>query len=366
MHRQLRVLCSGLVLIAMIVAFGPGAAIASADEDGGRVIVTPANMQGWTCVPPGADTRPGGNASFIVDPSTPSGRGALQLTTDLTTTAKVQCAHSTNTQLANVSRLSYWTKQNSAPFAGADPAYQLATCLTGATPTACNPQQPPDAASSFTTLVFEPYQNAAEGLVTPNVWQRWDVAAGLFWSTRTVSCSVGNVVAGTPGGPATYTLAQLKAMCPQALVFQFLVNVGRNNPGYNVETDLFKFNSTVYDFEPANAGCGHGDGDFDGDNGHRGNVSFKSHCDGDVDSFDSTDRGDGKDFHSSQVSSSVVDQAAHTITMAGIGSSTGGLPVSFVLVAIPTGPATPGSVSLIFGDTFSVTGTLVTGAITIE
>jgi hypothetical protein len=52
--------------------------------------------------------------------------------------------------------------------------------------------------------------------------------------------------------------------------------------------------------------------------------------------------------------------------MAGIGSSTGGLPVSFVLVAVPTGPTTPGLVSLTFGDAFRVTGTLVSGLIAIE
>jgi hypothetical protein len=353
MHRRLRALCSGLVFIALTMAFGPGPAVASAIEDDGRIVVTPANMQGWTCVPPGADTRPGGNAAFIVDPTAPAGRGALQLTTDLTATAKVQCAHPTSTPLASVTRLSYWTKQNPPSPPLADPAYQMAACLNGATTTACN---------GFSTLVFETYQNPAQGAIVPSAWQRWDVAAGLFWSTRSVVCSAGVVLQ----RPTLYTLAQLKAMCPQAFVYQFLVNVGSANPGYDVETDLYNFNGTVYDFEPANAGCGHGDGDFDGDNGHRGNASFKSHCDGNEDRFDSSDRGDGKDFHSTQVSTSVVDPVARTITMAGIGSSTGGLPVSFVLVAVPTGPTTPGLVSLTFGDAFRVTGTLVSGLIAIE
>ncbi|HEX6062178.1 MAG TPA: hypothetical protein VF001_08915, partial [Candidatus Limnocylindria bacterium] len=211
-------------------------------------------------------------------PTAPSGRGALQLTTDLTTTAKVQCEHATNTPLASITQLSYWTKQNppTAPGIG-DPAYQLATCLNGGTTAAT---------CGFTTLVFEPYQNPTQGLVLPSVWQRWDVVAGLFWSTRTVVCSNGTVL-GTPGGPATYTLAQINSMCPQALVFQFLVNVGSNNPGYNVETDLFNFNGTVYDFEPV--GCGKDNKGDDSDtskgNGHCG----KGHDDG----TDGSDNGNG-------------------------------------------------------------------------
>ncbi len=242
---------SGLILAAFTIATALGGMTAQAkDHGGGAVVVTPANMQGWSCVPPQADTRPGGNATFIVDPTAPSGAGALQLTTDLTTTAKVQCVHSTNTLLTSIRQLSYWTKQNLGSPPVADPAYELATCLTGVTATGCAAQKAPGAGSSFATLVFEPYQN---GVVIPGAWQYWDVAAGRFWSTRTVVCSNG-VVAGTPGGPATYTLAQLQTMCPEAVVFQYLVNVGTNNPGYNVETDLFNFNGTVYDFEPFSCG----------------------------------------------------------------------------------------------------------------
>jgi hypothetical protein len=68
-----------------------------------------------------------------------------------------------------------------------------------------------------------------------------------------VTCSNG-VVAGTPGGPATYTITAIKALCPDAVVVQYGVNIGSNNPGYIVRTDLFDFNGTVYDFEPANNG----------------------------------------------------------------------------------------------------------------
>jgi hypothetical protein len=238
---------SGLILAAFTIASALGGTSAQAKDHGGGgvVVVSPSNMQGWSCVQPTADTRGGGLATFVVDPTAPSGAGALQLTTDADPASKVQCVHSTNTPLSAITELSYWTKQNppTAPLVG-DPAYELATCLNGGTTSAT---------CGFTTLVFEPYQNPTQGAVLPSVWQQWDVDAGLFWSTRTVVCSNGTIL-GTPGGPATYTLAQVNTICPEALVFQFLVNVGSNNPLYTVETDLFNFNGTVYDFEPV--GCG--------------------------------------------------------------------------------------------------------------
>ncbi len=193
------------------------------------VVVTPSNTQGWST----ADTRPGGAVNFIADSTTPSGVGALQLTTDATNAAKAQYMHDTNTPLSSVTDLSYYTKQNSASFVGGDPSYQLAVYLDG-TP------------ATFTTFVYEPYEN---GVVTPGVWQQWDVDAGQFWSSRTVTSGGCATVAGAGGAPF-YTLAQIKTMCPNAVVVGFGVNVGTFNPSYDVETDLVNFNGTVYDFEP--------------------------------------------------------------------------------------------------------------------
>lgn len=263
----------GIGTLVLTMVFGLAAQTA-AHGDGSRVVVTPGNTQGWST----ADTRTGGAVNFVVDATAPSGTGALQLTTDATTTAKAQYLHAESTPLAGVTQLSYYTKQNSGP-ALAAPAYQLVMCLTGATAAGCNPQfgsttTPP---SSFTTLVFEPYQNPAQGAVLPTVWQQWDVDAGLFWSTRTVVCSGGTVL-GTPGGPATYTLAQLKTLCPDALVVGFGVNIGSNNPSYDVETDLFNFNGTVYDFEPAQT-CATAEREDDGDRAHHEDCDKDGHDD---------------------------------------------------------------------------------------
>jgi hypothetical protein len=211
------------------------------------IVVTPSNQQGWTT----ADTRPGGDVNFVVDATAPSGIGALQLTTDATTAAKAQYMHDANTPLANVTELSYYTRQVSGPPV-ADPSYQLPVCLGGfnSPPTPANPS----GCTGFTTFVFEPYQNNGLGapfpLIVPNVWQQWDVDAGQFWSSRTVNAGGSCVVAQGSGGPPFYSLATLQTICPNAVVVGFGVNIGTFNPAYDVYTDLVNFNGTTYDFEP--------------------------------------------------------------------------------------------------------------------
>ena len=230
------ILTFALMATLGIVAVLPLTEVLSAST----VVVTPTNTEGWST----ADTRPGGAVNFVTDSTAPSGCGALQLVTDASVTAKAQYLHAeNNTPLGSVTTLSYYTKQVSGPPIAA-PAYQVIANLLGT--------------SGFTTLVFEPYQNPGNNgnpTVVSSTWQEWDVDSGLFWSTRTVSCPNGTVV-GTPGGPATYTLAQLNSMCPGAVVIGYGVNIGQNNPAYNVYTDLFNFNGTTYDFEPDSDGDG--------------------------------------------------------------------------------------------------------------
>jgi len=196
------------------------------------VVVTPSHTNGWYP----ADVRPGGEFHYISDPTSPLPSGALQLKTDSTTAAKVQYMHDTTTPLNSVNELGYYTKQVSGPPEAAA-SYQLAVDLNGA------------AAGGFTTFVFEPYWN---GTVVPANWQQWDVDMGHFLSSRTFSEGTCSVINGA-GGPPFYTLAQIKAMCPNAVVQSFGVNVGTFNPNYNVEVDGVDFNGTIYNFEVMNA-----------------------------------------------------------------------------------------------------------------
>lgn len=218
------------ILIATFVTALAASSFAQTASE--TLVVTPTNLRGWTT----ADTRPGGTVEFILDSTAPAGTGALRLTTDATVTAKAQFLHAASTPLADVTALSYFTKQNPLTlFSGGDASYQLAVQLCGT--------------GSFTTFVFEPYQN---GVVIPGEWQSWDVDEGLMWSSRNVVCPTGSVTAGAGGAPF-YTLSELQATFPDAVVVGFGVNIGTFNPSYDVEVDLVQFNETIYDFEVVHA-----------------------------------------------------------------------------------------------------------------
>lgn len=197
------------------------------------VLVTQ-NTSSWTQ----NDTNADGSVQWVGTYGAPPGLGssALQLSNDASPAAKSQLFTFTmaGMPLSQVNTLGYSTYQASPPGI-ADPSYQLQIFGNGT--------------SGFTTLVFEPYQNTGEGAIMPATWQHWDVSGpGLFWSTRTVTCLNGTL-AGTPGGPASYTLADVQNMCPDATVIGIGVNIGGNNPGWTVAADGVQFNDTTYNFE---------------------------------------------------------------------------------------------------------------------
>jgi hypothetical protein len=221
-------LAAALLAIAVLVVAGVAAAA--------TVVTVTQNSSSWHTL----DTRPGGSVRFTEDYGAPAGlgSGSLELKTDATTAAKADYytfAHQ-GTPLAAVTDLSYWTYQPAGQQPIAAPSYQLQLDLNG------------DAPGGFTTMVFEPYWNVQQGPIPPATWKQWDVDAGLFWSSRTFAEGTCAVVAGA-GGPPLYTLAQLQAACPNAVVLGIGVNVGTFNPGWTVATDGVQFNDVIYDFE---------------------------------------------------------------------------------------------------------------------
>jgi hypothetical protein len=112
-------------------------------------------------------------------------------------------------------------------------------------------------------------------------------------------------------------------------------------------------------------GCreAHGNGNFHGNQGN-GNFEFdRDGCkDGDRDQVSSAERGDGRDFQSTEITSSAFDATSNTLTITGVGTSNG-VPVNFVFVAVETGPTTPGWVSFAFSDGYTNAGPLVNGFI---
>jgi hypothetical protein len=228
----MRKLARGVALLALTAAVLVVAGAASADT--ATVHVTPATTH-WVR----DDVVAGGQVSWSAAVGAPTGLGSssLELTTDATVQAKADLFNHdiAGMALADVTKLGYSTYQRSASFAYGDASFQLQLLVDGA--------------SGFTTLVFEPYNgHPANGTVTNGEWQHWDVSAGQFWSTRTV----GNLQAGA-GGTSFYTLAQVKALEPNAVVIGVGVDVGSNNPGYDVFVDGLQVNDTTYDFETS--GC---------------------------------------------------------------------------------------------------------------
>lgn len=222
----------GNALLGVATAFSPVAAVEAAET---TIVVTPANTQGWV----EADVRPGGEVGFVSDEAAPYGQGALQLTTDETNTAKAQYMHEADVALTEVGQVSYFNKTNAGP-ASAAASYQLAVDLNG------------EAEGGFTTLVFEPYWNDDATPLVQGEWQEWDAYAGEWWSSRSFAEGDCEVVAGA-GGPPLYSLSELQASCPEAVVQGFGVNVGTYNPSYDVNVDGINFDGTVYDFELVNA-----------------------------------------------------------------------------------------------------------------
>jgi hypothetical protein len=224
-----------MLLLALAIA---GGALA---RSGGETICVDPGTASWTQ----DDTRPGGTVTFTNAYGGPPtlGPGSLELKTPaLDTAAKAGLYTHTmfGTPLRKVYTLQYWTYQAVATPPNpphADASFQLQVDVNGA------------AAGGFTTLVFEPYQNTAQGPIVPGAWQKWDVDAGLLWSSRTVTDVPTCALVAGAGGPPFYTLAALQTACPNAVVVGIGVNVGTNNPGYTVATDGVRFNSTEYDFE---------------------------------------------------------------------------------------------------------------------
>ena len=109
-----------------------------------------------------------------------------------------------------------------------------------------------------------------------------------------------------------------------------------------------------------------GDGDVPGKNG--GTTHFHFHeddCNQQPESEDVSDPSSGTDFHSTQVTAVAYDTVAHTVTIAGLGTNNG-LPVAFTIVAVDSSLVPPGMFSITLSDSYSNSGSLLTGSILVR
>jgi hypothetical protein len=98
------------------------------------------------------------------------------------------------------------------------------------------------APGGFTTLVFEPVYNTAQGTVVDGQWQSWDADNGYWWSTRDIP------------GVCAFTCyvkwSDIVAANPDAVVAGgYGLNQGSGNPNLISAADALVFGDTTYDFE---------------------------------------------------------------------------------------------------------------------
>jgi hypothetical protein len=130
----------------------------------------------------------------------------------------------------------------------------------------------------------------------------------------------------------------------------------------------------AYDFVPGAGGGGggggchtaDGKGDVPGSKG--GKARFAMHeddCNPQSDSEDFSDPSSATEFHGTQVDSVAYDTAAHTVTIAGLGTNNG-LPVAFTIVAVDSSLVPPGLLGITLSDGYTNSGNLLDGSITLQ
>jgi hypothetical protein len=219
----------------------------SLDANDHDVVVTPSAMNGWS-----ESTTGAGDVAFVEVADAPLGDGALNLTTEADNNDRASISRSEDVRLADVTALGYSTYRGAGFIDEGNAAYRVSIDADGDSSTT----------EDRGSLVFEPYwQNDGLGDPTPNAqgeWQKWDVLGGVFWA----SISGGNAISGMSngaGGPPFYSIDDVLALHPDAMVTGISVGVGSYNQNYDVLVDEVVFGyetgsaieTYTYDLEPA-------------------------------------------------------------------------------------------------------------------
>jgi hypothetical protein len=185
-------------------------------------------------------TRALGTGVFRVGPGTPPlGIGSLELSTP-TSADKVTLFNydEIGTRLSAVSSMSYATYRTSGSLQQVA-ALNMEIDYNG-----------PGTPGGFSTLVFEPVYNPAQGPVVSGQWQTWDAYNGgqaIWWSTRPIP--------GVCAFTCYVTWNQIVAANPNATILGgFGINQGSGNPGLVTAVDALHFDtpsrSVTWNFEP--------------------------------------------------------------------------------------------------------------------
>jgi hypothetical protein len=183
---------------------------------------------------------------FVNGPGTPPlGSGSLRLET-ATGNEKVYLFNYDHigTPLADIDVIGYSTYRNTGNFSQVS-SINIQVDYNG------------DAPGGFTTLVFEPVYNLAQGAVVNSVWQTWDAFANgtaVWWSSNTIPGAASPNQTSCNPVPCYVTWNTILANNPQAVIVGgFGINQGSGNPNLNANVDALAIGvdgvTTVYDFE---------------------------------------------------------------------------------------------------------------------
>ncbi len=231
-----------LALTASFIAATPNSA-ARADCD--RVVVIGAEITEQPENTPATDNwvlykRNAGDGDTRVGPAAPpSGIGSYQIVTPTgADKATLFNFDHVGTRLADVNTIGYST------YRSAGSAQQVAALNVQVDVNGVNTP------GGFTTLVFEPVYNTAQGAVVSGQWQTWDAVAGgeaRWWSS--------NPIPGAPNRDTFVTLDTIRGLNPDAVIAGgFGANQGGGNPGLKTSVDKLSISALgsepkVYDYE---------------------------------------------------------------------------------------------------------------------
>jgi len=208
--------------------------------------VTAANLRGWQLLPRGTNRDPSGNGviGFAGGPAVPPlGTDSLRMKTDngKNVSAIIPLREgNTKPTISELTTSSFWAYVNEQPQAGLGMTLKLVlngsnACASGQTPGSCTPTQ-----SGFTTLVFDPSNNAGKpgqpSTIAVDQWQRWNARGGHWFSSRPMSDGKCQNT-----GAGTCTIEDLVASTPNATIESARLEIGQNSgaawPGFDSNVD---------------------------------------------------------------------------------------------------------------------------------
>lgn len=238
---RIRSIAVGVAALAVATTSVAVLDISSSSAAGATVVSTPTAPNGWAKL----DAKNGGVVTYVgavtdTNGASATGNGSLLLQTPANTDKadyyrSVDPADPTaTTPLSGLAGLGY---RLDAASTGPQVSYQIKVLGSGSSAT-----------GGFTTLVWEPYMQPGQGAFVDgdNTWHSYTgLENGYWWSTKSIP--VGGGALSTFQHP--YPLSQIIANNPNAVVYQYGVNLGTYNAGGLGYVDDVSFNGTTTDFE---------------------------------------------------------------------------------------------------------------------